>query len=215
MKHHLALTLAAFVLVLAAPSAFAVRIRIVDAPSTPSNSADCRSNPANTACSITNLTDTYTINFVDAALPGCLAAPGNQDGFTYCAILKNLTGSPLTALNFTFTVPQEGPDDDYDKVTCSSFPTGVSASFCPPGPLSANDSITASFAANPGVPNHEDAYLFIDFSNSPGTTSLTLSPRSVPEPDGLGLFGLGLLALGVACGWQGRGQPGRGNRVAR
>lgn len=215
MKRYLVLAVAALAFVVAAPSAFAVRIRVVDAPPTPgqSNPPDCTSNSPNTACSITNLTDTYTINFVGAGQPGCQAAanatgvqPGDLDGFTYCAILNNLSGSPLTVLNFMFDVPVQGPNDDYNTVTCTGIPSSVSASFCPPVPLTVGDSITASFSASPGVPINQDAYLFIDFANTPGTTSLTLTPLSVPEPGELGLFGLGLLAIGVGYGWQKRRQ---------
>lgn len=221
MKHYLAVAFVAFALALAAPSAFAVRVRVVDAPPNP---PDCTQNSPNTACSIVNTTDTYTMNFVDASLPGCTAAnsatgvqPGDLTGFTYCVILNNLSNSPLTTFNFTFTVPPQGPNDDYTTVDCSGIPSTVSDTFCPSAsvtsPLVAGASMSASFSANPGVPIGEDAYLFIDFANSPGTTSLTLSPLSVPEPGELGLFGLGLLAIGAGYGLQRRRQKSRNNEA--
>jgi hypothetical protein len=184
---------------------------VVDAPPNP---PDCTQNSPDTACSIVNTTDTYALNFVDASQPGCQAANnatgvqlGDLAGFTYCVILNNLSNSPLTTFNFTFTVPPQGLNDDYTTLDCSGIPTSVSSTFCPSAsvtaPLVGGALLSASFSANPGVPNGEDAYLFIDFANSPGTTSLTLTPLRplrVPEPGELGLFGLGLLAIGAACG---------------
>lgn len=219
MKHYPALALAALVLVLAAPSAFAVRMRVVDAPAVPpppSNpSSDCTGNVVGTPCAITDVSDTYAMNFVAASNAGCQSAaaiPGVGEagiaGFNFCMILVNFTQpqAPLTGFNFTFVVPTAGNTDDYSFVDCDGIPSNVLASsFCPSGPIHAGDLVTASFSASPGVPVSQLAYLFVDFSNNPGTSSMT-ADVSVPEPDVLGLFGLGLLAVGVGYGWQKRRQ---------
>ncbi|MEO6798913.1 MAG: PEP-CTERM sorting domain-containing protein [Rhodanobacter sp.] len=220
MKRYLALTLAALALVLAAPSAFAVKVRGVDA--TPP--VDCTGNGVNTACSIIDPNDTYIMNFVPATSGICEAAKytpgvaaGDLNGFTWCTVLVNFSQSALTSLDFTFTVPEQGMHDDYNTVTCDGIPAGLSASFCPPAslaaPLTAGDSFNVSFSAFPGVPVGQAAYLFVDFTNTPGTTSLRFSPLSVPEPGELGLFGLGLLGIGVGYGWRRRRQTSRGNEA--
>lgn len=219
MKRYPALALAALVLVLAAPSAFAVRMRVVDAPPVPlaatNTGSGCTTNPAGTACAITDVSDTYAVNFVAASDAGCQAAalvPGvgaaGITGFNFCVILRNETQpqTPLTGFNFTFVVPTAGNADDYGFVFCDGAPANVVASsFCPSGAVQAGDLITASFSASPGVPAGELAYLFVDFSNNPGTSSVT-ADVSVPEPGVLGLFGLGLLAVGAGYGWQKRRQ---------
>lgn len=219
MKRYPALALAAFILILAAPSAFAVRMRVVDAPPTlpaPTNtSSDCTGNGVNTPCAITDVNDTYAINFVAATNTGCQSAagisgvgPSGIAGFNFCMILANETGpqAPLTGFDFTFVVPTAGTGDDYSSVFCDGIPSSVLASSsCPSGPLQAGDVVTASFSASPGVPVGQLAYLFVDFSNNPGTSRMT-ADASVPEPGILGLFGLGLLAIGASYGWQHRRQ---------
>lgn len=212
MRRYPALALTAFILVLAAPSAFAVRMRVVDAPPTlvpPTNvDSDCTANAVNTPCAITDVSDTYAMNFVAASNPGCQSAAGvigvgaaGIAGFNFCMILANETKAPLTGFNFTFIVPAEDPSDFYNFVDCDGIPGNVLASSCPQGPLHAGDVVTASFSALPGVPVGELAYLFVDFTNNPGTSSMT-ADVSVPEPGVLGLFGLGLLAIGVGYGWR-------------
>jgi hypothetical protein len=210
MKRYPALALAAFILVLAAPSAFALRMRVVDAPTGPisptSADSDCTSNGVNTPCAITDVSDIYAINFVDSSNPGCQSAAGISGvgtagiaGFNFCMILANETNpqTPLTGFSFTFVVPMEDPSSDvYSSVFCDGVPGNVLASSCPQGPLHEGDVITASFSAQPGVPVGQLAYLFVDFTNNPGTSSVTAS-LSVPEPGVLGLFGLGLLAVGA------------------
>jgi hypothetical protein len=62
------------------------------------------------------------------------------------------------------------------------------------------------------VPVGQLAYLFVDFTNNPGTSSVT-ADISVPEPGVLGLFGVGLLAIGVGYSWR-KGRQGRGNPEA-
>ena len=218
MKRYPALALAAFILVLAAPSAFAVRMRVVDAPTGPisptSADSDCTSNGVNTPCAITDVSDTYLVNFVAATNTGCQNAADINGvgaagiaGFSFCMILKNETSpqAPLTGFNFTFIVPTAGTNDDYSFVVCDGMPASVASSFCPAGPMQAGDLITASFSSQPGVPVGELAYLFVDFSNNPGTSSVT-ADVSVPEPGVLGLFGLGLLAIGAGYGLRKRHQ---------
>ena len=214
MKHYLALVLTAFVLILAAPSASAVRIRVVDAPP-----VDCATLPANSACDVTDVNASYAMSFMAATDAACQSAaaqpnPGADiSGFNWCIAFNNFSGQPLTNLNFSFTVPPQGgnevsvaagPFDDYSFVICDGFPSSVTSSLCPSGPLQAGDIISTSFSANPGVPNRQAAYLFVDFQNNPGTADATFAPTSVPEPGELGLFGLGLLAIGVGYGWEKR-----------
>jgi hypothetical protein len=211
MKHYLALALAAFALILVAPGASAVRIRVVDAP--PVDCTALTDISPNTACSITDLSDIYKMSFVDASLPGCQSATSvpdaDIDSFNWCIIFNNLSGDFLTSLNFTFTVPTQGDNDDYSFVFCDAVPSSVSSTFCPEGPVQAGDIITATFSADPGVPTGEDAYLFVDFENNPGDVNATFASTSVPEPGELGLFGLGLLAIGVGYGWEKRRQSRR------
>ncbi len=216
MKRYPTLALMALALVFAAPSAFAVRMRVVDAPPIPGSSAatvsDCTSNAVNTPCAITDVSDTYLINFVAATNTGCQTAanvPGvgtsGIAGFDFCMMLSNETSpqTPLGGFNFTFVVPTADAGDDYSFVFCDGIPGSVTSTVCPSGPLQAGDMVTASFSVSPGLPVGEVAYLFVDFSNNPGTGSLTVD-ASVPEPGELGLFGLGLLAIGVGYGWQKR-----------
>lgn len=219
MKRYLSLALAAFALVIAAPSALAVRIRVVDAPP-----KDCT---AQTVCGIVDGTNTYDMNFVNALDPnlGCQSAaalpkPGADiSGFTYCIVMDNISSSPLNTLSFIFTVPAAGLEDDYNNVECDGFPASVTKSSCPTpstsNPLQAGQVIHATFSANPGVPNSESFYLFVDFANNPGAVSLTVPGRvSVPEPSELGLFGLGLLVMGVGYGWEKRRRNRRTKQAA-
>ena len=216
MKHYLALALAAFALIVVAPGASAVRIRVVDAPP-----VDCTTLPDNTACTVTDVNASYTTSFMPVEGPAGAAcqsasapAPSGPDadisGFNWCVIFNNLSGHPLTTLNFTFAVPTQGPNDDYSFVFCDGVPSSVTSTLCPSGPLQAGDMITASFsAAAPGVPSGQDAYLFVDFENRPGDVTATFATTSVPEPGELGLFGLGLLAIGVGYGLEKRRQSRR------
>ena len=217
MKHYLTVALAAFGLMVAAPSAFAVRMRVVDAP--PPGSINCAVGSGqipSTPCSIEDVNATYNMAFVPASVGGCQAAsalPGvgadGIAGFSFCIIMVNQTlpQTALTGFNFTFVVPQAVPGvDDYSFVSCDGLPGNVSNTFCPQGPLHAGDTISSSFAsALPGVPVGDLAYLFVDFGNNPGDAVVTVSgPTTVPEPGELGLFGLGLLAIGVGYGWEKR-----------
>ena len=213
MKLYLVLALAALALFVVAPSASAVRVRVVDAPP-----VDCRTLPASTACAITDVSATYEMTFMPVSDAGCKSAaaepPGADIGdFNWCIVFTNLSRAPLTDLHFSFIVPAQG-STDYSFVQCDGFPTSVTNSFCPPPPLHAGDSISMSFAADPGVPNGQAAYLFVDFENSPGTVTATFAPVSVPEPGALALFGLGLLAIGVGYGWDKRRQNRRLNNAA-
>ena len=213
MKHYLIPALAALALMLTAPSAFAVRMRVVDAP--PPGSINCAIGSGqipSTPCSIEDIDATYNMAFVPASVGGCQAAsaiPGvgaaGISGFNFCIIMVNQTlpQTALTGFNFTFVVPDAVAGvDDYSFVSCDGLPGNVSNTFCPQGPLHAGDTISASFAsALPGVPVGDLAYLFVDFGNNPGDAMVTVSgPVRVPEPGVLGLFGLGLLAVAGAYG---------------
>ncbi len=215
MKYYLALALAAFALMLVAPGASAVRIRVVDAPP-----VDCTALPANTTCTVTEIggDSSYLMSFMPVEGPNGVACRSAEavpepaadiSGFNWCIIFNNLSGGPLTGLNFTFTVPTPGVNDDYSFVFCDGVPSSVSSTLCPSGPVEAGDIITATFSADPGVPNRQDAYLFVDFENNPGDVSATFASTSVPEPGELGLFGLGLLAIGVGYGLEKRRQSRR------
>ncbi len=223
MKHYLVLALAALAFFVVAPSAFAVRVRVVDAP--PVDCTAASEHIPSTPCSIEDINATYSMAFVPASVGGCQAAsnvpgvsPGDLAGFNFCIILVNQTlpQTALTAFNFSFVVPAQGANDDYSFIVCDGLPGNVSNTFCPQAPLHAGDTISASFAsALPGVQVGELAYLFVDFENNPGNASVTVSSSvSVPEPGVLGLFGLGLLAIGVGYGLDNRRQNRRINNAA-
>lgn len=207
MKHYLLLALAALAFFVVAPSASAVRVRVVDAPS-----VDCTALPSNSICSVTDVHASYELRFMPVSNANCQSAAGQPDpgadisGFTWCIIFNNSSGAPLTTFNFTFTVPAQGINDDYSSIFCDGFPTSVTNDSCPEVPLQAGAIISAAFSASPGVPNGQAAYLFVDFQNNPGTTDATFAAVSVPEPGALGLFGLGLLAIGMGFGWEKRRQ---------
>ncbi len=215
MKLYLVLALAALALFVVAPSASAVRVRVVDAPY-----VDCTALPASSICGVTDVSASYGMSFLPVSDAACQSAAAMPDpgadisGFTWCIIFNNLSGAPLTTLNFTFKVPPQGDDDVYSSIFCDGFPTSVTNTFCPEAPLQAGHTISASFSASPGVPNTQAAYLFVDFENNPGTTTATFASVSVPEPGALGLFGLGLLAIGVGYGWDKRRQNRRLNNAA-
>jgi hypothetical protein len=208
MKRYLLLALAAFSFLMVAPSAMAVRVRVVDAPT-----VDCTAIPANTICAVTDANASYAMSFLPVSNALCQSAtgvPADISGFTWCIIFNNLSRAPRTSLDFSFTVPTQASGDDYSSVICDGVPSSVTKTFCPLGPVEAGNTISTLFSASPGVPNGESVYLFVDFQNSPGTTVATFAPVSVPEPGALGLFGLGLLGIGLGYGWKKRCQTPRG-----
>ena len=207
MKRYLLLALAAFSFLIVAPSAMAIRVRVVDAPA-----VDCTTLPANAICAVTDVNASYAMSFMPVSDANCQSAAGIPDpgadisDFKWCIVFNNSSRAPLTSFNFTFTVPTQGPNDIYSFIFCDGFPSSVTNSFCPAAPLQAGEIISTSFTASPGVPNGQAAYLFVDFDNNPDTTTATFAPVSVPEPGELGLFGLGLLGIGLGYGWKKRRQ---------
>ena len=200
MKRYLALALAAFALVLAAPSAFAINLRVADPPS----HIVCGSN---TPCNIVTLGDIYQVAFVPCSTDGI--PPGDAaDHFSWCLWMhySNDSETAATGMAFTLKVPDGGSWDDSNVANCSDtgFPEGTVVSItCPSGPQLAGDLLTISLNINPGFASGNDFFLYTDFltQTAPDPADVTLS---VPEPGELGLFGLGLLALGVGYGRQRR-----------
>jgi hypothetical protein len=202
MKRYLLLALAAFAFLIVAPSAMAIRVRVVDAPA-----VDCTALPASSICAVTDVNASYAMSFMpvsNALCQSAAAVPADISGFNWCIAFTNLSGAPLTSLDFSFTVPTKAGGDDYSSVVCDGVPSSVTKTFCPLGPVEAGNIISTLFSASPGVPSGESVYLFVDFQNSPGTTAATFAPVSVPEPGELGLFGLGLLGIGLAYSWKKR-----------
>ncbi|MGH8145770.1 MAG: PEP-CTERM sorting domain-containing protein [Rhodanobacteraceae bacterium] len=209
MKPYWALALAAFVLVLVAPSALAIRV-IFDPPppqpltSTASpSSTDCTqsANGLNnyTPCNIRQADTPYTVAFV-----GCSTLSGLNPQVTggWCLYLDNVTGGPLSTFTFQFSAPGGGSLDGTNELSCSSRPAGFASDNCPDNAsFNAGDPLNLTFFAP--IANNTNFYLITDFNNQPDPASVT---AAVPEPGELGLFGLGLLVLGVGYGWQRRRQ---------
>lgn len=205
MKRYLILVLAAFGLAIAAPSAFATRV-IFDPPTTLPDTTPpgCTHDDP---CSIGELNHTYQVGFLPCSdIQGVLIPSGSS----YCLWMNNVTLHAATTFTFQFIVP-DGGSNSGDQLECSSIPSDLATDDCPQSLPPVGELFTVSFFANPPLPNRTDFYLFTDFVNSPGAANVTLS---VPEPGGLGLFGLGLLALGVGYGWQRRRQKSRQGNAA-
>ncbi|MEP7184858.1 MAG: PEP-CTERM sorting domain-containing protein [Rhodanobacter sp.] len=204
MRHYLVLALAAFALVLTAPSAFAVRIRIVDPAPTP-----CRSD---SPCSIYELGTTYKANFIS-----CLHQPNgtipnsvDTEGFSYCLWLNNVTGNNASRFDFDLTVPTGAGGQ---QLQCQSDDPGhLVAIQCPEFLPADGDSFGLAFLRNLPLGYNRDFFLLTDFQVNPGSAGVSLSATSVPEPGELGLFGLGLLGMGI--GWQRRRLTSGGNKAA-
>lgn len=202
MKRHLVWILAAFGLVLVAPSAFATRV-IFDPPLPSSNVAapsdtDCTQSSGSlnnyTPCNVSEVNTPYTITFVNCSTLSGISAQG------WCLYMTNVTGGPLNTFRFQTTVPDGGSLDGSDLLQCSSLPPGFATDNCTDGAMvTAGQLLDVTFFAL--LPNNTNFYLITDFLNQPAPATVTVS---VPEPGQLGLFGLGLLALGVAYGWQRR-----------
>lgn len=199
MRRYLVLTLAALVLVIAAPSAFATRV-IFDPPTSPSDTLPTPPPPQCThddPCNIGLLNHTYQVNFIS-----CDQILGTTDasGFTYCLWMNNVTGHSASKFTFQFIVPSGGSQSG-DELDCASIPTDFATDNCPESLPDPGSLFTVSFFTHSPLPNRTDFYLFTDFVNSPGAANVTIS---APEPAGLGLFGLGLLMLGIGYAWQRR-----------
>lgn len=208
MKRYLGLAVAAFILVLVAPSAFAVRIRVVDPEPIP-----CARD---TPCTIYDLGTTYQANFVSCSHPAAGPIPATVDtaGFTYCLWLNNITGPNASRLDFDLTVPA---DSVGQRLDCdSNEPNVLVVIVCPASlPTTAGGAFTVSFLSNPPLGNNRDFYLLTDFVSDPGSAGVTLSRASVPEPGELSLFGLGLLLIGVGYGWEKRRRSPGGSTPRR
>lgn len=196
MRHYLVLALAAFALVLIAPSAFAVRIRIVDPAPTPCSS--------DTPCSIYDLGTTYQIDFVSCSHPPTGPIPVSVDtaGFSYCLWLNNVTGTTASQFDFDLTVPTGAAGQQLD---CQSDNPNTLME-CPDFLPGDGDPFGVTFLLNPPLGYDRDFYLLTDFQADPGSAGVTLSATSVSEPGELGLFGLGLLAIGLGYRWRTRRQ---------
>jgi hypothetical protein len=202
------LALAAFLLVLVAPSAFAIRVIFDPPPATsgipPSlGGNDCTLSGSvlndYTPCTITRQNTSYDVAFVS-----CSTLTGLTPHVTggWCLSLVNWTGAPLSTFTFEFSAPSGGSLDGTNALSCSSRPAGFASDNCQDGMLvNANDPLDLTFFAT--IPNNTSFYLITDFNNQPDPASIT---ASVPEPGELGLFGLGLLVLGMGYGWQQRHQ---------
>lgn len=202
MRHYLVLTLAALVLVVAAPAAFATRV-IFDPPSSgiaPPAGTDCTlsSGALNdyTPCNVSKLNTPYDVAFVD-----CSTLTGlNPSAQGWCLYMTNVTGGSLNKFTFQFTVPSGGSLDGSDLLQCGSQPTGFATDNCRDGAtVTAGELLDLSFFAT--LPNNTNFYLITDFISQPGPATVTVS---VSEPGELGLFVLGLLLLGVGYAWQKR-----------
>lgn len=212
MKHYLTLALAAFALVLVAPSASAVKVRYHDPASVPPNGYNCDASDvvhSNQPCNIYTLgTPDYAVTFLPCNTQGIPVPPAPADfSAGYCLWMNNVTAplpsDPLpNTFTFTFTVPHGGSMDGIDALTCDSTgPTGFSATNNCPGVASVGDTLAIKFRTDPALSNGANFWLYTDFLQSPGIARVTASV-SVPEPGELGLFGLGLLLVGVGYGWE-------------
>ncbi|MBU6476620.1 MAG: PEP-CTERM sorting domain-containing protein [Xanthomonadaceae bacterium] len=206
MTRYLVLALAALVLAIAAPSAFATRV-IFDPP-TPNTAplvipptTDCTQGiyPNNyTPCLVGQRDTPYTVEFVDCSTLSGL----NPSASGWCLFMTNVTGGPLDKFTFQFTVPIGGSLDGSDLLHCGSQPPGFATDNCQDGAtVAAGDFLDLSFFAP--LANNTNFYLITDFISKPDPATVTVS---VPEPGALGMFGLGLLALGVGFGLRKRRQ---------
>jgi len=203
MRRYPVLILAALMLVIAAPSAFATRV-IFDPPTSsgvaPPSGTDCTLSAGGlndfTPCNVSKLNTPYDVAFVDCStLTGLSPA---AEG--WCLYMTNVTGGSLSTFTFQFTAPSGGSLDNSDLLQCGSQPAGFATDNCQDGmTVTAGQTLDVSFFAL--LSNNTNFYLITDFVNQPGPAIVTVS---VPEPGELGLFGLGLLVLGVGYGWQRR-----------
>ncbi len=191
MKHYLVSLFAALALVAAAPGAFATRV-IFDPPSAPLLSAQPAGCTHDDPCNISVLDQPYHVGFLPCAQ--ILGVP--TSGYNWCLWMNNVTSHAAANFTFSFLVPAGGSDSG-DQLTCDSIPAAMATNDCPQTLPAAGELFTVSFFAQPPLPNRTDFYLFTDFVNSPGSADVTVS---VPEPGGLGVFGLGLLALAAGLG---------------
>lgn len=212
MKRYLFLVLSAVVLaMLAAPNAFAVKIRIQDPPPSldgvpgPPNNFVCdgsSSAKSNTPCNIYTVGNTYTVTFVGCSLLDSIGV--DTKGFTSCLWMNNVTGSSVASFKFDLTVPAGAGGK---SLSCDGDPASLFATVCPNTLPGDDDPFTLWFGSNPALQNLTQFFLLTDFVTMPdpaGVTVFATQPTGVPEPGELGLFGLGLLAIGAGYGLQRR-----------
>lgn len=224
MKHYLTLALAAFALVLVAPSAFAINVRYHDPAPVPPNGYTCDASDivhSNQPCNIYTLgTPDYAVTFLPCSTAG-IPVPSAPADFSdgYCLWMNNVTAPHATdplpnTFTFTFTVPDGGSMDGSDSLHCDSTgPTGFAATNNCPHAASVGDTLAIKFRTDPALLNGANFWLYTDFLQSPGIAHVTASV-SVPEPGELGLFGLGLLGIGIGYGWKKRRESGRTRSAA-
>lgn len=209
MKRYLAVALVAFALALAAPSAFAVRVRVVDPPGSLTTSNPFPDCVSSTPCNIYYFGTTYHPGFVSCLHPpaGPINPAVDTAGFSFCLWLNNKTGAGASQIDFDLTVPTGAGGA---QLQCDSDdPNTLVAIQCPSFLPADGSSFGMTFLSTPALGDGRDFYLLTDFETDPGSAGVTLSATSVPEPGELGLFGLGLLAIGGAYSLQRRRQrPG-------
>jgi hypothetical protein len=213
MKRYLLLALAALAFVIVAPSAMAVRVRVVDpvdpqAASFPSG-FDCVAGSANNQnfpCLVAQPNQLYTVQFVGCSSLSHALTAAERQGFEngWCLYLNNFSTLTYGSGTFTFTIPTGGSADGTSVLSCDGVPSTVLVLGCSSSPLSAGDSLTLSFTADKGVASNSSFFLLTDFLSAPGNASVTVT--AVPEPGALGLFGMGLLGVGLGYGWKKRRQ---------
>ncbi len=207
MKRYLISALAALLLVIAAPSAFAAARHVIfDPPSLAPQAVappSCGSLNPPGPCDVTGLDQPTQASFLDCTPEsGFPTAPIDNaherfPNFTpkYCLWLNNASGDGANVFAFDLIFPS---GMDGDTIECDWAGPLMATSNCPEDSLSGDSLLRMLFNTGPmSVKYEQDFYLLTDFPISPGEASVTMS---VPEPGALGLFGLGLLAIGVGYG---------------
>lgn len=202
MRRYLILALAALILAVTAPSAFAtIKIIVHDPGINP-----CNSSPD---CIITSPGVDYAVPFT-----ACTALPASQQPtapYTGCLWLNYVSSSAVGELRIDLDV---APADGGQTLDCAGTTGGNNCSdtATPTG----GGAMSVSFYYDPpfSTTTGQDLYILTTFADwdSMGTAGVTF--YGVPEPSELGLFGLGLLAIAVGFGLQRRRQKPRTNDAA-
>lgn len=180
MKRFMILTMAACVLAFGvSSSAFAIRFRL-----------DPAGNPPPPALTLTNLLpgdlgQAISVNWqpcTNLGIPPVLSEPPLN--LVSCLALNNLTGAPISALAFQFTVPASLDGQSLDCSNDNAFL--ATTTNCPTGNLTTGQLVTFGFSGLPPIPNNTDFFL-----GASDSVPITVT-ASVPEPGELGMFGFGL-----------------------